>query len=391
MPENKLVEINTQKVSVAWFASGFIGRSASGTAQTARKLVEFLLEHKFEQIEVNLIVKSVDEANLIKNDQVLSKSIVVILPDVHGNFLRSSRQFYKYILLNKKAKFDVVHFSVARLYPFFWKFPAKKFFCTFHAGGEITVPQDKFILSRHLYNFIIKLSWRKLDRIFADSKFGIDEIALNYHIPNRKIDLIHLGADHLWRIKPKKIELDLTKLNICVVGRWQQYKNVHSVLQAFMNLPDDLKSTFRIILIGKSNRLGNQIVQQVLDTMDKDFYTLYDYLPDNELKYIYRNADLVIHPSINEGFGLPAFEAFGEGAPISIHLGTPADFYLSGEEMVFAINMLDQEKIIELFKKIRSMRRVDITTRRKFLKDHHMTWKQICSQYSDYYLNLDRC
>ena len=90
--ENKLVEINTQKVSVAWFASGFIGRSASGTAQTTRKLVEFLLEHKFEQIEVNLIVKSVGEANLIKNDQVLSKSIVVILPDVHGNFLRSSRQ-----------------------------------------------------------------------------------------------------------------------------------------------------------------------------------------------------------------------------------------------------------------------------------------------------------
>ena len=40
---------------------------------------------------------------------------------------------------------------------------------------------------------------------------------------------------------------------------------------------------------------------------------LIEYLSDMDLAREYRMASVVFHPSINEGFGLPALEAFGEG------------------------------------------------------------------------------
>jgi glycosyltransferase involved in cell wall biosynthesis len=280
-----------------------------------------------------------------------------------------------------------VHFSVARLYPFFWKFPAKKFFCTFHAGGEITVPQDKFVLSRHIYNLIVKLTWKKIDRIFADSEFGINEIELNYRIPRARIDLIHLGSDHLWNLKPKSINLDKSKINIAVIGRWQKYKNVHSILRAFVNLDSNLMSNFNIFLVGKSNMSGKGLVLKSLNKIDKKCVTTFDYLTDNELKFIYQNVNLVIHPSINEGFGLPAFEAFGEGCPVAIHSETPAGFYLSNQNMVFAINMLDLYEITKLFLNSSKFKRVSVKQRRKYLLNNIMTWDQICSQYVEFYLD----
>ena len=50
-----------------------------------------------------------------------------------------------------------------------------------------------------------------------------------------------------------------------------------------------------------------------------------EYLSDQDLTKEYRKASVVFNPSINEGFGLPAFEAFAEGARLIVHSGTPAD------------------------------------------------------------------
>ena len=56
----------------------------------------------------------------------------------------------------------------------------------------------------------------------------------------------------------------------------------------------------------------------------------------------------MIHPSINEGFGLPAFEAFGEGAPTAVHIGLPADYYLRGNSQVMTLDMTNQSQITNL-------------------------------------------
>ena len=38
---------------------------------------------------------------------------------------------------------------------------------------------------------------------------------------------------------------------------------------------------------------------------------------DNELHYLYKNASLLVYPSIYEGFGLPTIEAMSLGCPVA--------------------------------------------------------------------------
>jgi len=370
-----------KRIKVAWFASAFVGRTASGTAQTVRKIVEYILLNESSRIILVLIVKDDYEINLIKKDRILSRASIIVLPEVKGKFFKSSRQFYKYIFKNKAEYVDILHFSAARLYPFYWKFPSKKFFCTFHAGGEFSVPQDKFVLSRFIYNFIAKSQWNRLDKIFADSEFGLLEIEKFYGIPRTRIDIIFLGTDHLWNIEPSEITVDKSKINIAIVGRWQQYKNVHSILKAFLKLEKSYAKIFHIYLVGKQRLDGGLKIQKLVDQISSEQLSLFNYLEDAELKYLYQNVQLVIHPSINEGFGLPAFEAFGEGAPIAVHNGLPADYYLNDKPQVYVIDMLNLDSIKVLLSHCVNLNRPNVNERRKYLIKNSMTWDQMCQQY----------
>ena len=362
-------------IKVAWFASGFVGRSASGTAQTARKIVEYLVSNANDVVEVTLLLKNLDELELVQKDKTLASCKWTILPSVKGKFLKSSRQYYKYAFQSKNMKFDVLHFSVPRLYPFFWKFPAKRFVCTFHAGGEITVPTDAFVLSRVIYNFLMKWQWRKLDAIYADSDFGVTEITKAYNIPNKYITKIYLGADNMWNTLPTELnDFDRSKPTILIIGRWQKYKNIHSVLYAIHESNNELIKSCKIIVLGKSEQLGNSLVNAAGQLFKKDQLKLVNYATEPELKFLYNNVQLVIHPSINEGFGIPAFEAFAEGAVLIVHEGTPADEYLSKYDGVLSGDMRDKEKIQNLIINGLKLTKQNQSIRQKYLNDMGMTW-----------------
>jgi len=70
------------KIRVAWFASAFVGRSASGTAQTARNILTYLITSHSDNIEVILLAKNIDEFNLLRNEHIFSNQEVILLPKV---------------------------------------------------------------------------------------------------------------------------------------------------------------------------------------------------------------------------------------------------------------------------------------------------------------------
>ncbi len=115
---------------------------------------------------------------------------------------------------------------------------------------------------------------------------------------------------------------------------------------------------------------------------------LVEYVSDQELRYLYENAQLVIHPSINEGFGLPAFEAFSLGAKIIVHQGTPADYYLSEFPGVYVGNLLNVSEIEGLVLKSKLDIEIDLKKRRDFLEAAQMTWDLAAANYVKTYFEL---
>ena len=378
--------ISPKKIKVAWFASGFIGRNASGTAQTAKKIVKNLIENHLNEVQVVLIAKNEDEIKLIQNEKIFTDVEVILLPKVYGKKFKSARQFYKFCIFGRQYDLDILHYSVPRVYPFFWFFPAKKIICTFHGGGDITAPRDYLVISREVYNFIIKKQWRKFAAIIADSKFAAAEIEHAYRISKEFITTIYIGADSLWGEINEEVERDLNC--VVIIGRWQRYKNLHTVIESFKKFEIPINSDLRLKIIGKSGLIDNRLMLNVLEGFPSNQIELIEYLSDSDLAREYRMASVVFHPSINEGFGLPAFEAFSEGSRLIAHNETPANQILNSQPGVLFDNLLDETKVIETYRKMLKQNFGDVIQRRSFIESIGATWALSTKNYVELYKNV---
>jgi glycosyltransferase involved in cell wall biosynthesis len=380
--------VSSKKIRVAWFASGFVGRNASGTAQVAKKTISNLILNYSNEVQIVLIAKSKSELELIHNEKFYSSLEVVLMPKVYGKMFRSSRQFYKFCIMRRKFDIDILHYSVARVYPFFWIFPAKKIICTFHAAGDVTISEDYSPLSKRIYNYIIKKQWKKFAAIVAVSEFGANEISDAYNIPLKFISTVYNGADNLWGKIEENIDRDLN--SVLVIGRWQTYKNLHTVISAFKKfiIPDNKNLTLKVI--GKSGLQGNKLVLDALENFPKNQVELIEYLSDSDLAREYRKASVVFHPSINEGFGLPAFEAFGEGARVIAHTGTPANQILNSQEGVVFDNLLDEKKVVDSYRKMLTQNFGNVIQRRLFIESINATWVSSTKKYVELYRHVLR-
>jgi glycosyltransferase involved in cell wall biosynthesis len=373
-----------KRVTVGWFAAGFVGRSASGTAFVARMTIQALLEIP-ERYHIVIFARNNEELLQVRSDPTLEKVEIKMMPKVNFPRFQTSIQYYK-MARNSQYSVDVLHFSVARLYPFFWIFPAGKFFCTFHAAGDVTVKAHRWLFSRHVYNLVAKHYWKKLDAIIAVSEFGRNEIANNYKIPRSAIRVIPNGVDGFLDVLEIPIqELSSKKQIVVVIGRWQEYKNVHRTIRAIAtsNLVEEKK--IFIVTIGNSITNDCQLTEKEISKVPKNLHRHFDYLQPGELVWLYRNASVVIHPSLNEGFGLPAFEAFLEGTNLVVHAGTPADSMLNRAKGVFVCEMTDTVEIESAVNRALLVPREPRSERLEFLRERQIMWNDFKHRYQELY------
>ena len=345
-----------------------------------------LLESYADKFELILFTRNNQETESIRLNPMFSKAKVVQLPKVQGKFMQSSRQFYKYCRI-KPEKIDVLHFSAPRVYPFFWLFPAEKFFCTFHAAGDITVKADKFVLSKHVYNLIIKLQWKHFDAIIAVSEFGRKEIIDNYGVSKSGVRIIPPGADSFKKAGSRPVKcLENKKPLIVVMGRWQTFKNVGKISQELYSLNDQLDNEYHLVLLGRSNVLGREHVHEIIKDFDDRNFTAIEYLEPDELNWLFLNSRVVIVPSLNEGFGLPSFEAYAGGANVLVHRGTPASTILESEAGVFSCDMQDMSEFRKLTRLILNLNQVvDHINRERKLEELGITWESYAQRIAELY------
>lgn len=378
------------KIKVGFLASSFVNRHASGTGKHF-DIVSHILCTKFNsQVEVTLFCNDKDQFLFLRNEPKFANANLVLFPGVKGNWLRSSRQYFKYSLLSRQDKIDVLHFSVPRLYPFFWLFPAKKFVCTFHAGGDITAEKDNFILSREIYNLSAKVFYRKLDAIIAVSEFGKNEISFAYGIPNELISVMHVGTEDIWNsnLHSSTKYLKKDKKLIVVIGRWQKYKNVQVVAEALAKAKPSELDQYYFVFVGKKITSNAIMVEQYLENMDDKIYETIEYLKEEDYAAIISVADLVIVPSLNEGFSHPVFDAFSFATRLLIHGPSPAAQILLNRKGVMVANLNSSHDILSLINEAIQMPKSNIADNRDFLKSIEATWGDLTKNYLELYSNL---
>jgi glycosyltransferase involved in cell wall biosynthesis len=197
---------------------------------------------------------------------------------------------------------------------------------------------------------------RRSRMVLADSHFTAGELADVYEIPPEKVKVVYPGLDPVFLEEPPEVETDmalraygLEPPYLAYIGNLHPRKNLVTLLEAFSLLRErGLEHRLAVIGGGGLGRLNNteyrKLMFRVEDLGLQEEVIFTGYVPDERLKSLLVRADMLVFPSIYEGFGLPPLEAMACGVPVitSARASLPE---VVGEAAILLDDPLEPEEI----------------------------------------------
>ena len=149
---------------------------------------------------------------------------------------------------------------------------------------------------------------RSAERVITPSSFTRDDVATRYGVDPQKI-----------RVIPEAPTLPIGNAEpppgpyVLAVGDLREKKNFARLASAFATLHRE-GLPHRLVIAGKDAGEGGAIRAAAGDAPIE----LPGYVTDAQLDALMRGADLLIHPSLYEGFGLVLVEAMARGTPLAV-------------------------------------------------------------------------
>lgn len=176
--------------------------------------------------------------------------------------------------------------------------------------------------SRPYYHLLMKMSVRRAQRIVAVSRATAQDLVHFYHVKDSKVEIISEGVEPAFRPlsdPDQALSLrDRYKLEnpyILTVGARRPHKNHVSLLRSFAGLAADFNHD--LVFAGPADqRFPDQARELASQLGLLGRVRFLDWVPEEDLPALYNQADLVVLPSVIEGFGLPALEAMACATPV---------------------------------------------------------------------------
>jgi phosphatidylinositol alpha-1,6-mannosyltransferase len=130
---------------------------------------------------------------------------------------------------------------------------------------------------------------------------------------------------------------------ILYAGNFKKHKNVKRLIDAYGMLPEDIKSSCRLVLVGGSPGEKKDIDRYVRHRKDGECITVEGNIRRDEVYSLMKKAKLFVFPSLSEGFGLPPVEAIMAGTPVVSSDRAPMTEVLAGAALYF--NPLETDDI----------------------------------------------
>lgn len=188
-------------------------------------------------------------------------------------------------------------------------------------------------LRKKYYWSLIEKAIKDADKIIAVSHRTEKDLVQKLKINPEKITVSHIDADRIY----KKIVSEATswrimeKYGLCPGyiysgGGLEVRKNVEGTIRAYYYLREKNKKlhfveNFPELVI--SGKLMPELAPLVTDAQKlakklnlTKFVKMLDFVPQEDLPAIYKNASMFVYPSFYEGFGLPILEAMSQGTPV---------------------------------------------------------------------------
>ena len=182
------------------------------------------------------------------------------------------------------------------------------------------------LFTKHdLYQLVnwTKYSAKNAYKIFTISNFSRDDIIKTYGKNSKDVVNTYLGVKPVNSSKVHKVESmeDLKKKfgidskYVLFVGTLQPRKNIAKLIEAFSKIKT---KNIKLIIVGKKGWLWEEIIQAPEKYGIAERVKFLDFVTDQDLPSLYKNAECFVLPSLYEGFGLPVLEAMQYGCPVLV-------------------------------------------------------------------------
>ncbi len=111
---------------------------------------------------------------------------------------------------------------------------------------------------------------------------------------------------------------DLPDRYILALGTLEPRKNLVGLVEAYRLLMDRLEVTPKLLLVGRHGWLQGPLFERVTRLGLSSHILFRDSMDQEELALLFNCAEMLVYPSLYEGFGLPPLEAMQCGTPVVV-------------------------------------------------------------------------
>lgn len=258
---------------------------------------------------------------------------------------------------------------------------------TFHdlfaMTGEYSTPQF-----RQRFAHLARETAARADHIVAVSNHTAALVADQLAFPREAITVIHHGVEALDVPAPEcrrsvLRDLGVTRPFVLHVGSLQVRKNIERIVSAFESIGESLE----LVLAGSTGFGSDSIVQRIEESPARSRIRLTGHVRDKARATLYAEAEALVFPSLEEGFGLPVVEAFSAGLPV-VASNVSAVAEVAGDAALL-VDPLDAEGIAGGLERLISDSELRAELRAKGLdRAKRFSWERCAAQTWDVYRSL---
>ncbi len=337
----------------------------------------------------------VDKDTALKNEFPESVNVIVAPTRVSPTEAASAsgRRSLKdlWAMSRQVMKYDLDIFFFPAVYSYFPIFNRTKIITTIHDMTPERHPEKAFPNKKLMRFWKLKQSlalWQS-HLILTVSEYSKGEIIRYCNIPESRVCVISEGPSPIFKVLSgnshmtqvlRRYQLDPGDRFLLYVGGISPHKNLKTLVEVYTQLiGEQMFSDVKLVLVGDyqndSFYSDYPALKRLVDQSHFDRNVIFTgFIEDMELAYLYNAAMLLVFPSLQEGFGLPAVEAMACGTPVAASnagslpeiLGEAGYFFnpYSPDEMLAAIKRVISDDTLK-----ENMRRCGLMRVKQFLWD----------------------
>jgi len=206
----------------------------------------------------------------------------------------------------------------------------------FHPADRVHYFERHFVPALNRANLII-----------TPSAFTRDELVGALHIDPATIRVVPLGVDESFRPMPEADVIaalrpyDLPVGDyVLALGTREPRKNLERLLDAYLDLPPDLRARHRLVLVGPAGWRAEALERRIASLARDGTLLSLGYVPDHVRSALYNGAAVFAYPSLYEGFGLPPLEALACGTQVLTSQNSPmAEILGAAADLIDPLNV----------------------------------------------------